>query len=364
MRSFRLIVPAAALLVAACTPKAHIDCTLSQAPGAQIAVRQLDMNSYKVLDTLSADASGRARYSMDVKPGNPEFVYLFYKDTKIASLLLESGSKVSVKADTLGNYDVEGSPESQKLRDRELAYARFQKAMDSTMDSKELAQVFIAHYRDDVKYVMENPTSLTVIPVLFEQLDQYTPVFNQFTDAILFRKICDTLKTAYPGSRYVSALEKETLRRENAMKVQEMVNNAQERGYPDVSLPDIAGERRSLSELDAKVVLLHFWDSSDPTHKMFNLDVLKPHWDRWHDKGFEIYAVDLNPDKSAWASVVRAQSLPWINVNDGRGWASQAVMLFNVTATPTTYLLSGGSMSATDLKGKDALDKELQRLLK
>lgn len=351
-------------MLAACTPKARIDCTVAQAPGAKIVVRQLEINTYKLLDTLTADASGRARYAMSVQPGNPEFVYLFYKDTKIASLLLEAGSKVSVKADTLGNYEVQGSPESQNLQARELAYARFQKDMDSTLDPKELSRIFIAHYRDDVKYVLANPTSLTVMPVLFEQLDQYTPVFNQFTDAILFRKLTDTLKTVYPDSRYVKALEKETVRRENAMQVQSMINSAEERGYPDLSLPDINGQRISLSELDAKVVMLHFWDSSDATHKMFNIDVLKSHWDRWHSKGFEIYAIDLNPDKSAWASVVKAQDLPWINVNDGRGWASSAVMLFNVTTTPATFLLADGSMSATDLSGKDALNNELQRLLK
>ena len=363
MKSYRILLPAA-LLIVACTPKARIDCTVQQAPGAQIAVRQLDMNSYKVLDTIKTDASGRARYSLDVQPGNPEFIYLFYKDTKIASLLLEAGSNVRIKADTLGNYEVEGSPESQQLRERELAYARFQRDMDSTLDPKELSRIFIAHYRDDVKFVMENPTSLTVMPVLFEQLDQYTPVFNQYTDAILFRKLCDTLKTVYPDSRYVKALEKETVRRENAMKVKSLVDSAEQRGYPDINLPDIEGRRRALSEVDAKAILLHFWDSSDATHKMFNIDVLKSRYERWHGKGLEIYAVDLNPDKSAWAAVVKAQDLPWINVNDGRGWASSAVVLFNVSSVPATYLLSDGSMSATDLSGKDALDKELQRLLK
>lgn len=363
MRSFRIFLPVV-LLIAACSPKARIDCTVAQAPGARIAVRQLDMNTYKVLDTVKTDASGRMHYSIAVKNGDPEFVYLFYKDTKIASLLLEEGSHVKVQADTLGNFEVEGSPESLSLRDRELAYARFQKALDSTMDPSELSRIFIAHYRDDLKYVMENSGSLTVVPVMFEMLDQYTPVFNQHTDAILFRKVCDTLKTVYPGSRYVKALQKETERRENALQLKFMVDSAEQRGYPEIVMPDTNGERRSLSEVDARAILLHFWNSSDAAHKMFNLDVLLPEWERWHEKGFEIYAVDVNPDKSAWASVVKAQKLPWINVNDGRGWSSSSVMLFNVTETPASYLLTDGSMTTTDLGGKSALDKELQSLLK
>ncbi|MBQ1635536.1 MAG: hypothetical protein II102_02890, partial [Bacteroidales bacterium] len=218
MRSFKLLA-AAALLLAACTPKAQIDCTVAQAPRSEVSVRLLDMNVFKVLDTVKTDASGRLRYKVDVKEGDPEFVYLYYKDTKIASLLLEKGSRVSVVADTLGNYSVTGSAESEKLREREKAYARFQADMDSTMEPAELSRIFIAHYRDNVKYVMGNMGSLTVVPVLFEQLDIYTPVFNQNTDAILFRKVCDSLKTVYPLSRYVKALEAETARRENALQV-------------------------------------------------------------------------------------------------------------------------------------------------
>lgn len=363
MRSFKYLA-AAALLLAACTPKTSIDCTVAQAPGAKIEVRQLDMNVYKLLDTLRTDASGRIRCSVDVEPGDPEFVYLFYKNTKIASLLLEPGMKVSVKADTLGNFEVEGSPESVKLRDRELSYARFQKDMDATLDPSELSRIYIAHYRDNIKYVVANMKSLTVVPVLFEQLDTYTPVFNQSTDAILFRKVCDSLATVYPQSRYLKSLEAETARRENALKLRNLVESAEQRGYPELNLPDINGKRVQLSGTGAKVVLLHFWNSADATHKMFNLDVLLPQWERWHSKGFEIYAVDVNPDKSGWASVVRSQNLPWINVNDGRGTASSSLLLFNVTTVPASFLLTDGAMTTKNIGGEDALQNELQRLLK
>ena len=360
MRNCRfLLLPV--LILAACSPKASIDCTISQAPGAAVEVRLLDMNTYKVLDTLKADASGRVRYKVDVKPGQPEFIY---KDTKIASLLLEAGDRVSVEADTLGNYTVHDSPESSALQANELEYVRFQKAMDTETDPAELGRIYIDHYRTNVRYIMDHPVSLTVVPLFFEQLDANMPVFNRYTDAILFRKAVDTLKTVYPDSRYVAALENETKRRENIMQMQSLVNKAEVRGYPDLTLPDINGERVSLSSLPAKAVLLHFWDSSDATHKMFNLDRLLPHWQRWHDKGFEIYAVDVNPDKSSWASVVKAQQLPWINVNDGRGWSSSAVVLYNVETVPASFLLAEGGISTASLAGENALEKELTRILK
>lgn len=362
MKSSRLLP--LLLLLAACSPKAGFELNLAQAPEAPVVVALLDFNTFKVLDTVTTDAAGRARYALDVKAGQPEFVYLFCKDRKIASLLLSEGEKAKVTADTLGNFEVEGSPESVRLRDNEREVARFAAAMDAAETPAEMSSEFIKHYRACVRYVLENPTSLTVIPVLYEQLDEYTPVFCQHNDAILFRKTVDTLKTVYPESRYVNALEKETERRESAMKISSLVGETEPKGYLDLNLPDYNGNRTSISGLDARVVLLHFWDSSDAAEKMFNVDVLKPVWEQWHSRGFEIYAVDLNPDKSAWASVVKAQELPWINVNDGRGPASSAVMLYNLSGTPTSYLLADGELTTATIDGASSLRRELQRLLR
>ena len=359
MRSFKFVLPAL-LVLAACSPKARIDCTVTDCPESDIVVKLLDVNVYNVLDTVCTDLSGHMKYSVDVKPGQPEFIYLFRGDVKIASLLLSEGEKAVVKADGLGSYEVEGSPESVRLADVEGRIARFTRDINATDDSREMSSLFIAYHRECMKYVLENQKSLTVIPVLFQQLDAYTPVFCQHTDAILFRQTLDSLKTVYPESRYVKALEKETERRENAMKMQSLIGSAPAADFPELNLPDVNGQKVLLSSLDAKAILLHFWDSSVAEDKMFNLDRLMPLWERWSGRGLQIYAVDVNTDKAMWASVVRAQNLPWINVNDGLGVASSAVMLYRVDTIPATFLLADGTLSTG---GKD-LEKELARILK
>lgn len=74
--------------------------------------------------------------------------------------------------------------------------------------------------------------------------------------------------------------------------------------------------------------------------------------------------MDVNPDKSAWAAVVKAQQLPWINVNDGRGWASGSLALYNVSAVPASFLLVDGEFSSASIAGENALENELKRILK
>lgn len=361
-KTLSLLMAAAALT--ACGQKAEISGTVAGAPDSEIIVKQLDINVYSVLDTISTGADGSFRYKVDVKKGQPEFVYLFHGDTRIAGLLLETGEKVSVSADTLGNYSVQGSVGSEKLAEVDKAYSRFLNDIYNAETGPEMGRIYIDHYRECVKYVLANPYSLTTVPVLFERLSDVSPVFSQSTDALLFKNAADSLKTVYPESRYVLALEKEAQRRMNLLDIESKIQNAEELSYPDIVMPDINGEQRRLSEVDARVVLVHFWDSADAAQKMLNIDTLLPVYEDYHDRGFEIYAICLSPDKAEWGSVVKAQKLPWINVNDGLGGASGCAAVYNISSTPSSFLIVDGEISDAQLNGVSGLRRELDRSLR
>ena len=329
-----------------------------------VIVKQLDINVYRSIDTLKTGKDGSFRYSLDVKKGQPEFIYLYYGDTRIAALLLETGETAVVTADTLGRYTVEGSKGSAELAVVDKAYADFIAALDAHSDTPtEMTRDYIKHYRDCVRYVTEHPYSLTTVPVFFETLGE-APIFAQITDGILFRNAADSLKQVYPDSRYVKALQKEAESRMRMLEINSQIQNAKEASFPDIVLPDIKGEKRKLSEVDAKVILVHFWDASDAAQKMINLDALMPLYQDFHARGLEIYSICVTPDKPEWASIVLAQKLPWINVNDGLGGASPAVVTYNVTTLPNSFLIVNGELNSTPIKGVDGLRRELGRLLK
>ena len=345
-----LFLALSALALAACGDKAHIRGTLADAPDRKLVVKQLDVNVYRDLDT--------------VKAGQPEFIYLFYGDTRIAALLLEKGERAVVQADTLGHYTVSGSEGSVELAKVEKAQADFLAELYAhESEPTEMTKIYIRHYRDCVKYVLEHPFSLTTVPVFFERLGE-SSVFSQNTDAILFRHGVDSLRTVYPDSRYVKALDREAARRERIMEFNNQLQNAAEASFPDIVLPDIKGERIALSEVDAKVVLVHFWDASDAAQKMLNIDTLLPVYKDFHARGFEIYSVCVSPDKPEWASTVLAQKLPWINVNDGLGGVSPAVITYGVDEVPNSFLIIDGELNTTPLAGIDGLRKELARRLR
>ena len=150
---------AAALIAAACTPTARIDVTIDSAASSEVVVKLLNVNQYEVLDTLKTDGSGRFTYKVNVEEGQPEFVYVFYNEKRIASLLLEAGDKVSVSADTLGNYSVVGSEESARLALVEQEYSAAQKRLqtiaeqmddddaDQTALTQALGKEYVDYYR-------------------------------------------------------------------------------------------------------------------------------------------------------------------------------------------------------------------------
>ena len=364
MKNCKIIALALSVLaLASCAQKACIKGVITDGPDRQLLVKQLVAGNFSVLDTLQTRQDGSFSCKVDVEKGQPAFIYLYSGDTKLASLLLECGETAVVTADTLGKYSVDGSEGSIKLKEVDDRFRAFAEAMATTDDTAELGKLYVNHYRESVKYIMDNPFSLTVIPVLYEQLNNL-PIFSQVTDALFFRSACDSLKTVYPDSKYVKALEKETVRREQELTLSSRLDGAVEAGFPDLNLPDQNGEKRALSGVDSKVILLHFWDAEDATHKMLNLETLIPIYEKYHSRGLEIYSVCVTMDKALWASVVKSQNLSWINVNDGLGAASPAVALYNIGAVPAAFLIADGDLLPDAVAGENGLRRELERLLK
>ena len=376
-RFSKIILAAAAVLgLAACSHTAKVKGVVSDAPSSEVIVKLLNVNQYQVIDTIKTDAAGKFACKVEVAKGQPEFVYLFHGDRKIASLLLEAGDKVSVRTDTLGACTVEGSEESLKLASVEADFAEAKASMKSLSEKvlsadaseaaalrEQLSKAYVDYYRSRVMYVMHNSRSLTVVPVLFQQLTEALPVFGQTTDAFHFASAADTLEMVYPDSKYVKALRKEAQARVSQLELLSKLSSAKQVNFLDIELPDNKAMKIKLSDVHKKVTLVYFWTASDAAQKMFNLDVLAPVYEKYHDKGFEIYQVSLDVDNGLWARVVREQKLPWINVSDISAGASRYVLAYNLTKLPSAFLIGGDGMSGAKISDAASLSAAIEKAL-
>lgn len=354
----------AALAAVSCSPKAELAISVDGCPDKSLAVLGVTGKSTHLLDSLRTDSQGRASYSLELPKGEVELVYVLKDGYRLAAAFLEPGSKVSIVADTLGNYRVSGNKESEQLCSLEADYRSFIHEMDSAEDLQAVNRIYVDYYRKSLQHALNNKGELSTIPLLYQQLTPGVPVFSQYTDAIVFRQVCDSLKQQYPQLRIVKALEKETKQRENQLAMSIKISTAQEVGFPDIVLPDVNAQPVSLAGIRAKAVLLHFWSVEDAAQKLINTDILIPLYEEYHSKGFEIYSVCVSTDKALWASVLRNQKLPWINVCDGFGTASGAVSLYNVSSLPYSLLIADGSVSTAKISGEKELRRELSKLLK
>ena len=352
MKSFSRRIALCALLLAALIScdrgKTSINGVLKDGPEKELVVKLLDVNRFQVLDTLKTDAEGAFSYELSIPEAKPEFIYLYYKDRQVASLLLQKGDAVVVETDTLGAYKVEGSEESLNLQKVENAYNACVRDISRIIanplrGNAAISRRYVEYYRDRVQYVMAHPHSLTVVPVFFQKLNDGLPVFAQPTDGLLMKSITDSLKTVYPDSKYVKALEKEAERRIHEMELSAKIRQAEEVGYIDIELPGVEGKKVKLSDTESKVTMVYFW-ATTAEQKMFNLDALKPIYEEFHPKGFEIYAVSLNVDKAEWGKAMRNQKLPWVNVCDTRGVDSPYIGLYGVTSLPMAWFIVDGEI--------------------
>ena len=376
----RILLFFAALgLLAACekTPVAQISATIENARDSSVVLQKLNYNRLAVVDTIKTDASGRFNYKVKLTGNDPYFYYIYLGGNPVASMILRSSDKVTITVPASGPFTVTGSEEStlfQKVNSAFSEAAAEMAAISETVtdDTPEadiheansrLSTCYVDYKRQAIKYVVTHPKSITSAVVLFQKFSDDLPVFGQQTDAVLFKNTLDSLTLVYPKSEYVLALRDAVDARQRELEFSSRFGDVDVISFPDLVMPDMDGETQMLSDQKGKVLILSFWSVGQTEHKMFNVDLMDI-YQKYHDKGLEIYQVSLDVDKPSWAATVRSQGLPWINVNDGLGVQSPAVISYNVAKIPSMFVFDrSGDIVGTDVFDKDALEALIRKSL-
>jgi len=139
------------------------------------------------------------------------------------------------------------------------------------------------------------------------------------------------------------------------------------KSFKNIIAVDVNGVTIDLSEVvkKNKYTLLEMWASwCGPCRAQF--PHLKKAYKKYHDKGFEIYAISMDDKKERWVKAMNEENVPWIDVVDYyKAFKGAASLSYGVKAIPAAFLInSEGIIVAT---GKDAkgfaLDERLEELL-
>lgn len=381
MKKFLFIPIVLLALLSSCTSSSSIDINMyGGKDSTAIVVSKLAVNKLKAVDTLYLK-KGHADISLKVNENSPEFIYLESENGKRVSVLLSKGENVSVELDSNGELlNIQGSPESLLLQEVEAAQQTFRMAFDSlsvalnnavelgdqaarTRINKELGAMYVAYKQKAIKYIYAHPKSMTLIPVIFHNVTENLPLFSEYSDAILFERVYDSLRTKFSGSPYLVSLMSEIEKRKNMLQVETFLSNAERTDFPEIILPDINSQQQHLSALQGNVILLSFWDPQNDGMKLYNNDLI-PIYEKYHSKGFQIYQVAITSDKTDWAIYLKGKPLPWISVCDIANDNSYAAAIYNVSELPSLFLIAkDGTIVSKNIFDIKALEKEIAKLV-
>lgn len=205
----------------------------------------------------------------------------------------------------------------------------------------------------------------------------YFAVFQKINDSYIFspyvkedRPYCAAVATSYntympdyDRSKNLYALVMDAIRTERQARQQanwrEIVENTAT-GFINIELPDVNDNKRKLSDLTGKVILLDFssFESRESVQYTFALREL---YNKYASRGFEIYQVSLDRNKMLWEDAV--ENLPWICVRDVNGPNTVHATTYNITTIPSYFLIDRQG----DIVGRDinlqTLEKEIEKRL-
>ncbi|HJA98402.1 MAG TPA: AhpC/TSA family protein [Candidatus Alistipes avicola] len=337
-----------------------------------VYVEQETQLGQTVIDSATVDSAGNFLLKIKEEDETPSLYNLVCNAERIP-LFLAGGDHVTINAvgRVLPNYTVQGSAESELLRQfyqpfvaglarlDELASLSREEALNEE-GLLRIETAYKAEYlrikREQLKFIIEHQSSLAAVYALYQRLPGDVFLFNLDGDLIYYRMVADALEESYPQSPYLPLLASEIARMETRIN---LVSSIAETGYPDLEMLDMFGNKVRLSSLQGKVILVEFWSAERGNSNALNAE-LKELYDRYADRGFEIYQVGIDTSKQAWVTAVQEQRLPWISVSDFKGEASPALGLYAVQKLPSNFLINReGVVIARDLYG-DALEKALE----
>jgi peroxiredoxin len=341
-----------------------------------LTFERLDVNRTSVLYSVTTGQDG----SFNIKLGleEPELYILKNEDGALINLLISPGEKISVNSsyNSFGSdYTVNGSEESEGIRLLVEQLDQTRKILDSLqavagsigdpenpqfeLVRNTYAQAIVKQKRFTIKYLVEHMSSLSSVYALYQKYNEESLVLNLENDLQYFKAVADSLEISYPNSSLTISLRADIEQREAAFQEAAKLNTLLDMvddevsGILDLSIPDRDGHEVALSSLKGKVSLITFWASGN-RESIQALIQIQSTYNKYHEKGFEVYAISLDNNKINWMNAIDFNEFNWINVSELSFPESRAALLYNITELPTTYLINrDGDIMAKNLYGRN-----------
>lgn len=363
MKKITLVV-CAALALTACNsgPQFKISGDVTGAAGKMLYLEASGLEGVTLLDSVKLTENGSYSFKQ-MRPEAPEFYRLRIENKEI-NFAVDSTESIQIDApylDFATAYTVSGSENTAKMKELTIKLFNLQKTVDGLVGEvranrfaptafEDSLVVLLKEYKEDVKinYIFAAPNTTTAYFALFQKLNDYLifDPLNSKEDVKCFAAVATSLNNRFPHTNrsknlyniVIKGMKNTRAQSPSQAKALEIPKEKIiETGLIDISLRDIKGENRKLTDLKGKVVLLDFSVYQTQTGAPHNL-MLRELYQEYAAQGFEIYQVSLDADEHFWKTA--AGNLPWVCVRDENGIYSTHAAVYNVKQVPAYYLIN------------------------
>jgi len=354
-KAFILIIIFIGLVSCNNNKKFSVSGSIKDAKGDTLYIEHTGLLKTTVLDSVTLDSDGDFSFK-SARPEYPDFYRLRLKD-KIIAFAIDSCENITIKSKLLNfatDYEIMGSQTSLDI----------QKLRKSVMDIQKKANELSANFSSDIraakiseiekdievhkemarKLILQNPRSAAAYFALYQKVNN-TYLFSPYIKSD--KPYCGAVATSfnefmpkYDRTKNLYSLVLDAIKKERQEKERESWGKVLEEkglGYIDIQLFDKNKKKQNLSSLVGKMVLIDFYayENKESVEYTFALREL---YNKYHNRGFEIYQVSLDRNKMLWEESVK--NIPWICVRDENGPNSIYAANYNVTDIPTTFLMN------------------------
>lgn len=368
-----------AIFFASCGNSNSISGVITGAEGKTIYLESLSDSRVLPIDSTVVGSDGS--FSLKSHDNLPlDFYRIYFKEGNFLQLITDSSEHVEITAEfaKLSDAKVEGSPQTVEYMDlvkkweplmEKLAEAQAQidrPSTDPALDSTQWIAKWESQYASAQKeanafikgWLEKHSASLLAISIV-QNLD---PRF----DFIWYQRVLTDTKPTCGKLAAYKTLETLVGQIKNASSSSAASNSniAVGKMAPEITLPNLSGQTKALSALRGKVVLLDFWASWCGPCRKENPNVVSV-YKKYNAKGFDVFSVSLDENKSAWEAAIKKDGLLWNNhVSDLGGWRSAVVATYEIESIPFPVLIDKeGKIVAMgeSLRGA-GLENELKKL--
>lgn len=363
--------------------KFQIKGKLTNSNGEYISLVDVNSAQTKIIDSVKINDKGEFLFTKKVPVKG--FYNLQIIPSNYATIVADSAENISFEGDAknLGEgHKISGSPDSEVFsKFNSYTKSKFKSMEAIRMQQDSIRRVFEAYMNTTKDSMRLDSLSKILEPKFNAYAEQYQKMTDEAT--VFIKKFLDENSSSFAALAAVQMLNIDRdisyyskVAEALAAKYPNMEATKAFKSYidgkkglaigspaPDIIMNDVNGAPRSLSSLKGKIVIVDFWAAWCRPCRVAN-PFLVSLYQKYKDKGLDIFSVSLDQTKEAWLGAIQKDKLEWSNhVCDFKMWQSPVVAQYGFNGIPFACVLDrNGNIAGKNLHGP-ALEEKIKELI-